>query len=87
MEVDMALVKKTTILFPPELHARLASLAAQRGVSLGHLVRSACEAHFGLASVEERLEAVDELFALELPVGEVEQLKRESVPTPDKLLP
>ena len=43
MEVHMELSKKTTILFPPDLHRRLAQLAAQRGTSLGTLVRRACE--------------------------------------------
>jgi len=35
MEVYMELSKKTTILFPPELHQRLSAIAAQRGISLG----------------------------------------------------
>ena len=83
----MELSKKTTILFPPELHGRLTRLAELRGSSLGELVREACRERYGLVSEEERLEAVRELEALSLPVGEPEELERESVPDPDDLLP
>jgi len=83
----MELSKKTTILFPPDLHERLARLAALRGVSLGALVREACEQHYGLRPPEDRLAAVEELAALELPVGTPEQMEREAVPRPDDLLP
>lgn len=83
----MELTKKTTILFSPELHARLQRLAKQQGMSLGELVRSACERQYGLASADERLAAVEALAALELPVGSPEEMARESVPSPDELMP
>lgn len=83
----MELSKKTTILFPPDLHARLARLAELRGVSLGALVREACEEHYGLRRPEDRLAAVQELAALELPVGTPEAMEREAVADPDDLLP
>jgi len=81
------LSKKTTILFPPDLHARLSRLAAQRGMSLGDLVRRACEAQYGVVPVEERLDAVHRLRGMSLPVDTVERMKRQSVPEPDDLLP
>jgi len=83
----MGLTKKTTILFPPDLHARLVHLARQRRTSLGELVRVACERQYGLASREERLAAVRDLASLNLPVGTPEEMARESVPTPEELLP
>ena len=83
----MELNKKTTILFPQELHERLARLAKQRGVSLGELVRSACEHQYGLFSEQERLEALDDLARLALPVSDPETMKRESTPSPDDLMP
>ena len=83
----MELSKKTTILFPPDLHARLIRLAKQKGTSLGDLVRSACERQYGLANVEERLAAVEALAGLDLPVGTPEEMARESVPTPEELMP
>jgi hypothetical protein len=42
----MELTKKTTILFPPDLHDPLTQLASKRGTSLGALVREACEARY-----------------------------------------
>jgi predicted transcriptional regulator len=87
MEEHMELSKKTTILFPPELHERLRSLAAARDISLGDLVRRACEHEYGLASREARLAAVDELADLELPVGTPQQMATQSVPDPAELLP
>lgn len=83
----MELSKKTTILFPPELHERLVRLARLRHVSLGSLVREACEAHYGLRPPEDRLAAVEELAALQLPVGTPEEMEREAVATPEDLLP
>lgn len=82
----MELTKKTTILFPPDLHHHLSKLAARRGTSLGALVRQACEREYGRASDEERLAAVRTLAALDLPVGTPEQMARESVPGPDEFV-
>jgi hypothetical protein len=78
----MELSKKTTILFPPDLHDRLSRLAAETGRSLGELVREACETRYGIAPPQQRLDAVDELAALRLPIGEPHELERESVPQP-----
>jgi len=81
--MDMDLTKKTTILLSPDLHEDLTRIAAQRGVSLGHLVREACREKYGLARTPARKEAVEKLADLELPVGSVGEMKRESVPDPE----
>ena len=83
----MELSKKTTILLPPRLHQRLSRLAKHRRISLGQLIRQACERQYGLASEEERLGAVTELEALELPVDDPQAMKAESLPEPEDLLP
>lgn len=83
----MELTKKSTILFPADLHERLTRLAEVQGVSLGELVRRACEERYGLVSPDERLMAVREVAALSIPVDDVEQMEEESVPHPDELLP
>jgi predicted transcriptional regulator len=83
----MELSKKTTILFDPELYDRLTRLASRRGVSVGHLVREACERQYGLGGSAERRRAVAALAALDLPVGTVAEMKEESVVDPDALLP
>ncbi|MCP4664619.1 MAG: allophanate hydrolase subunit 1 [bacterium] len=83
----MELTKKTTILFPPDLHDHLSQLARHLGLSLGELVRRACEAQYRIASRDDRLAAVRELEAMALPVGDPDQMKHESMPSPGELLP
>jgi predicted DNA-binding protein len=87
MEVAVELSQKTTILLTPQLHERLASLARRRGVSMGQLVRSAVEAQYGLVDPDARLDAVQALGALSLPVGSPAELKAESDPYSDDPLP
>jgi predicted DNA-binding protein len=83
----MELSKKTTILLSPEVHARLTDLAARKGTSLGHLVREACAVQYGVMDTATRLEAVAALAALSLPVGSTREMKAESVPSVESLLP
>jgi hypothetical protein len=67
------------------LHRQLTQLAEERGQSLGELVRQACERQYGLADRKGRLAAVEELAALRLPVGPVEEMIAESVADPKDL--
>ena len=83
----MELSKKTTILLSPDLHEKLTRLAAQNAVSLGELVRRACEKQYGIVSSEDRLAAVRSLGALTLPVADPKAMKAEAVPKPDDHLP
>lgn len=83
----MELSKKTTILFPPDLHRRLMRVAEARGTSLGDLVRTACEQVYGMHSEQDRLAAAERLAALALPVASPRTMKRQSVPKPEDLAP
>ncbi len=83
----MELSKKTTILFPPDLHERLAALAQQRNSSIGELVRTACSEYYGITSKDDRLEAVKRLTELSLPVASVQEMKLQSVVSASELLP
>lgn len=85
--MDMELIQKTTILFSPALHQRLTQIAAQRGTSLGDLVRTACEREYATAAPDDKVTAIRRMAELGLPVGDVKRMKRESVPSPDDLLP
>ncbi|MEE8398727.1 MAG: hypothetical protein V3S89_06960 [Desulfobacterales bacterium] len=83
----MELTKKTTILFPELLHKRLTQMAKQNKTSLGKLVRTACERQYGLVSQSEVKQALNDLAALSLPVGEMPELKSQLNPTPGKPMP
>ncbi len=83
----MELTKKTTILLSPRMHALLREISRARRRSIGDLVREACEARYGVSSESAAHDAVDRLASLELPVGTPQQLKRESAPEPEELLP
>jgi hypothetical protein len=78
MEVDMELTKKTTILLSPRQHARLLEVARRRGVSMGDLVRSACERVYGERGEDERLEAARRLTSMSLPVADPATMKQQS---------
>lgn len=77
----MELNKKTTILLSEDGHRRLSAVAAQRGVSMGSLIREACEQVYGVVNEAERVSAAGALALLSLPVGTPAAMKRESVPT------
>lgn len=81
----MELSKKTTILLSPDLHQRLMRLAAARQVSLGELVRQACEKQYALADVQQRQDAVRALQRMQLPVSDPREMKLQSVAGPDEL--
>ncbi len=81
----MELSKKTTLLFPPDLYQDLERLARRRRTSVGELVRDACRAQYGIASREARLAAVREMAKMNLPVGTLEEMERESVPPVEPL--
>lgn len=83
----MELSKKTTILLSPDLHRRLSRLAAARDVSLGELIRQACEKQYGLADVHQRQEAVRALQRMQLPVSDPAEMKLQSVPGLEEKLP
>jgi hypothetical protein len=85
MDLYMELVKKATILFPPDLYDDLARLAKRSNTSVGDLVRSACRKQYGLSHARERIAAVRQLAALSLPTGSPEQMERESLPAPEPL--
>jgi len=79
MDRHADLTKKTTILFPPDLHERLTAIAEQRRSSVSQLVREACRAQYSISTRTDRLAMVEELASMNLPVGTPEEMERESV--------
>jgi len=87
MEVYMELSKKTTILLSPRLYKMLKGISEVERVSIGELIRSACEKQYGLPAESEAIEAVQRLSAMALPVGTPDEMKREALPKAEELMP
>ncbi len=83
----MELSKKTTILFAPHMHRRLAELADHHRTSIGELVRVACERQYGLVSNQRRVAAVRRLEAHALSVDEAHVMGEQAIPGADEMLP
>jgi len=72
-----SLTRRTQLLLDDDLHKRLREIAAQRGISMGALIREAIDEK--LSSVQDdRAQAIDELLAAEpMPVDDWPVMKKE----------
>ena len=73
------LTKRLQILLDPFQYQRLGEIARQRNRSVGALIREAIDQVYLQGAVEERLEAVQALAAMQLPITDWEQMEQESV--------
>ena len=73
-------VKRIEVMFSSEQIEYLQSIARSKGKSLESLVREAVEELYLERKKEERLEAVQRMAAMKLPVADWEQMERESMP-------
>ena len=74
------LSERVQVLFSAAQLARLRAIAAERGASLGSLIREAAVETYLVHEQTDRLEAVERMAELELPVADWEQMEQESVP-------
>lgn len=65
----MGHTKRAQVLMEPEEYTRLEEVAAERGVAVAELIRTAVRERF-LLTREERRKLVDEILGLDLPVIE-----------------
>jgi plasmid stability protein len=73
------LTRRTQLLLDDDLHRRLRETAAQRGISLGALIREAIDEKLSRVH-EDRAKAIDELLAADpMPVEDWPVMKRELV--------
>ena len=73
------LTKRVQILLDPFQYRRLDEIARQCNRSMGALIREAIDRVYLQRNMDERLEAVWALAAMQLPVADWEQMERESV--------
>ena len=83
----MELTEKTTILLPAWLHRHLKRVARRKQVSMGKLIRDACEEKYVSIERSDRRAALNLLQKLALPVDSPEQMKAESVVSSEDLMP
>lgn len=73
------LTKRVQVLLDPFQYQRLDEIARQRNRSVGALIREAIDQVYLQSVMDERLEAVRALAAMQLPVADWEQMEQESV--------
>jgi predicted DNA-binding protein len=72
-----ALTRRTQLLLDDELHERLRQTAAQRGISMGALIREAIDEKLSRVQ-EDRARAIDKLLAAEpMPVDDWPVMKKQ----------
>lgn len=73
------LTRRVQILLSPQQYERLEALARTRGTSIGALIRQAVEKLYMESEKLERLHAIRQLSALQLPVADWEEMERQSM--------
>ena len=73
------LSRRVQLLLSPEQYKRLEALSDAEGLSIGALIRRAIDRLQGPPRQPKRLKAVRRIAAMSLPVGDWEQMERESM--------
>lgn len=75
--------ERVQVLVAPEQLAGLQAIARRQRRSVGALIREAVDRAYFSSDTERRLEAVERLAAMRLPVADWEQMEHESMRWPD----
>ena len=78
--------KRAQVLMEPREYRRLEAIARQTGVSVAELIRSAVQDRY-LQGAEGGREALEDLFAMSIPLGGWRQLEEEIADSHDAGLP
>lgn len=79
MEVAlMKLTKRSQVLLEEEQYKKLEKLAKQKKVSVGALIRAAIEKVYHLGK-KDRIQAVQKIAAMDLPVDDWEKIEKEII--------
>ncbi|MBN2073822.1 MAG: hypothetical protein JW770_07755 [Actinobacteria bacterium] len=72
-------LKKTTLLFEEDVYRKLQEKAKIDNVSIGGLVREAVATYYGIKTKEDKLEALEKLKSLSLPVDDPGKMEKEII--------
>ncbi|MCY4604161.1 MAG: hypothetical protein OXE49_08000 [Gemmatimonadetes bacterium] len=71
------LTRRVEVLFSEEMAVYLKEVAERERASVGTLIRKAVQEKYNITSNDDKLAAVERLYALEAPVGEWALMERE----------
>ena len=70
-------LKKATLLFEEDIYEKLREKSLIDNVSIGELVREAVSVYYGIRTIEDKLEALNKLKSMKLPVGSPELIEQQ----------
>ena len=73
------LTKRIEILFPEDLAEHLKRIAEREGCSVGTLIREAVSEKYAASPRQEKIKAVERLYALQAPAGKREDMEEEII--------
>ena len=68
------MLKKATLLFDEEVYEKLREKSVTSNTSIGELVREAVASYYGIRNSSEKIEALNKLKNLDLPVDSPEEI-------------
>lgn len=72
-------LKKATLLFDEEVYEKLREKSVTSNTSIGELVREAVASYYGIKNSSEKIEALNKLKNLDLPVGSPEEIEAQII--------
>ncbi len=72
-------LKKATLLFDEEVYEKLREKSLTSNISIGELVREAVASYYGIKSSSEKIEALNKLKIMDLPVGSPEEIESQII--------
>jgi hypothetical protein len=72
-------LKKATLLFDEEVYEKLREKSVTSNTSIGELVREAVASYYGIRNSSEKIEALNKLKNLDLPIGSPEEIEAQII--------
>jgi len=72
-------LKKTTMLFEENMYKKLQEKSKMENLSIGELVREAVTNYYGIKSSKEKMEALEKLGKMNLPVADYDEMEKDII--------